>query len=339
LLQPDDLKRIAQALHRHFDVASRAEIAVEIDPRTIDVGRAEALALIGVNRASIGVQDFNPAVQRAVNREQPLDLTARVIGMLRGHGIDKINIDLMYGLPLQTVGTLAQTIAYTIGLAPDRISLFGYAHVPWMKKHQKLIDEDALPDPWQRWCQARAASRQLSAAGYAPIGLDHFALPGDALARAAAEGTLRRNFQGYTDDPAGALIGLGSSAIGSLSEGYVQSATDADAYAAAVAAGRLPTVRGLRLTRDDRLRAAIIERLMCALEVDFGALCKSFDFPANHCDEVLTKLEHLAQDGLAVVDGRSVVVPEDARLLVRAVAACFDAYLKPSAEPRHTGAV
>jgi oxygen-independent coproporphyrinogen-3 oxidase len=339
LLQADDLKRIAEALHRRFDIAAGAEFAVEIDPRTVDMARVAALAEIGVNRASTGVQDFNPAVQRAIHREQPLDLTARVIGMLRGHGIGQINVDLMYGLPLQTVGSLAQTIGHTVGLQPDRIALFSYAHVPWLKKHQKLIDEAALPDAWQRWCQARAAGRQLSAAGYVPVGLDHFALPSDALARAARQGALRRNFQGYTADPAGALIGLGTSAIGSLPEGYVQNAADANAYSAAVAAGGLPTARGLRLTREDRLRAAIIERLMCALQVDIGAICQALGFPANHCDGVLPQLEALARDGLATVEGRWVTVPEEARLLVRAVAACFDAYLQPTPAPRHAAAV
>jgi oxygen-independent coproporphyrinogen-3 oxidase len=339
LLRPDDFKRIAEALHNNFRFTRGAEFAIEIDPRTVDLGRAAVMAEIGVNRASIGVQDFDPAVQRAINRHQPLELTARVIGMLRGSGIDNINVDLMYGLPLQTIGSLAQTIAHTLDLKPDRISLFGYAHVPWMKKHQKLIDESVLPDPWQRWCQARAAGRALSAAGYVPIGLDHFARPNDALARAQRLGALRRNFQGYTADSAGALIGLGTSAISSLPQGHFQNAADANQYSAALTAKRLPTARGVGLTREDRLRAAIIERLMCTLSADFGALCQSFGFPADHCDEVLPQLEALAQDGLAAVNGRLVVVPDEARLLVRVVAGCFDAYLKPAAQPRHSVAV
>jgi oxygen-independent coproporphyrinogen III oxidase len=339
LLASDDLKRIADALRGNFTIARDAEFAVEIDPRTIDPKRAAALAEIGVNRASIGVQDFDAAVQRAINRHQPLELTAGVIGMLRERGIAKINLDLMYGLPLQTVGSLAQTIAQALALKPDRISLFGYAHVPWMKKHQKLIDEATLPDAWQRWCQARAAGRDIAAAGYVPIGLDHFALPDDALARARREGTLRRNFQGYTADPAGALIGLGTSAISALPQGYVQNAADANAYSAAIAANRLPAVRGLTLTREDRLRGAIIERLVCNLSADFGAMCRSFGFPEDHCDDAVPRLEGLARDGLAMIDGRSVAVPEEARLLVRAVAACFDAYLQPAAQPRHAAAV
>lgn len=339
LLQPDDLRRIADALHRRFAISPEAEIAIEIDPRTIDAERAAALAEIGVNRASVGVQDFNPAVQQAIHREQTPDLTGRIVGLLRGHGIGRINIDLMYGLPLQTAGSLVQTIEQTLALRPDRVALFGYAHVPWLKKHQRLIDAATLPDAWQRWCQARAAARVLAAAGYTPIGLDHFALPGDALARAANCGALRRNFQGYTADPADALIGLGTSAIGSLHEGYVQNATDARAYATAIGGGRLPVMRGIRLARKDRLRAAIIERLMCDLTVDVGALCTAHGYRASHCDTALSRVAQLANDGLAAIEGRRVTVPEDARLLVRVVAACFDAYLQPLEGPRHAKGV
>jgi oxygen-independent coproporphyrinogen-3 oxidase len=339
LLEPDDLKRLADALHRHFAIAEGAEFAIEIDPRTIDGRRAAALAAIGVNRASLGVQDFDPAVQRAINREQPLSLTAHVVGLLRGHGIERLNIDLMYGLPLQSLGGVARTVESAIALAPDRVALFGYAHVPWIKKHQKLIDTAALPSPWPRWCQAQAASRTLAAGGYVPIGLDHFARPEDALARAAAAGTLRRNFQGYTADPAAALIGFGASAIGSLPQGYLQNDADTRSYAAAIAAGQLATVRGLGLTREDRLRGVVIERLMCALAVDFGAICRRFGFAADHLDGALPRLSELASDGLVEVDGRRVRVPEDARLLVRTVAACFDAQLQPSEQPRHAGGV
>src|SRR5688500_13431183 len=284
LSQPDDLRRLAETLHRRFSIARNAEFAIEIDPRTIDDARAAALAEIGVNRVSLGVQDFDPAVQRAINREQTFELTARVVGALRGHGIQRLNLDLMYGLPLQTLGGLARTIEQAVGLAPDRLALFGYAHVPWLKKHQNLIAAAELPGAWERWCQAQAASRQLAAAGYVPIGLDHFARPEDPLARAAADGTLRRNFQGYTADPAGALLGLGASAIGSLPAGYLQNHADLKAYDAAVAAGRLPTARGLAVTSDDRLRGAVIERLMCNLGADIGAVCRSFGFPVNHLD-------------------------------------------------------
>jgi oxygen-independent coproporphyrinogen-3 oxidase len=338
-LAPDDLRRLAAVLHREFSVAPDAEFAIEIDPRNIDEARAAALAEIGVNRASLGVQDFDPAVQRAVNRVQPLELTARVVGLLRGHGIGRINLDLMYGLPLQSLASFAKTVELALALAPDRIALFGYAHVPWMKKHQALIDQAALPDAWQRWCQARAAERQLLDAGFVAIGLDHFARPGDALTRAAAAGTLRRNFQGYTADPADALIGFGASAIGALPQGYLQNESDLRAYAAAIEAGRLATVRGLAVSAEDRLRGAVIERLMTAMHADVGALCRAHGFAESHLDDAFAALDALAADGIVERRGRVVTIPPEARLLMRTVAACFDAYLALTAQPRHAQAV
>lgn len=339
LLSPDELMRLAEALHREFAILPGAEFAIEIDPRNIDAARARALAEIGVNRASLGVQDFDPAVQRAVNRIQPVETIARVAEMLRGNGIARLNFDLMYGLPLQTIGGFAETVEQALALAPDRLALFGYAHVPWMKKHQALIDAAALPDAWQRWCQARAAERRLAAAGYAAIGLDHFARPEDPLARAAAAGTLRRNFQGYTADPADALVGFGASAIGALPQGYVQNESDLKAYAEAIAAGRLATVRGVAFAAEDRLRAAVIETLMTALAADTGALCRAHGFPDAHLDGAFAAIDALAADGLAERSGRIVSIPPEARLFMRTVAACFDAYLAPTAQPRHAQAV
>ena len=339
LLTPDELRRLADALHGNFAVAPDAEFAIEIDPRAVDAARAAALAEIGVNRASLGAQDFDPAVQRAVNRIQPFALTLRVAEMLRGRGIARLNLDLMYGLPLQSVGGFAQTVERALALAPDRLALFGYAHVPWMKKHQALIDAAALPDAWQRWCQARAAERRLEAAGYVAIGLDHFARPADPLARAAAAGTLRRNFQGYTADPADALIGFGASAIGALPQGYLQNESDLRTYAEAIAAGRLAAVRGVALTAEDRLRAAAIETLMTALAVDTGALCRAHGFPEAYLDAAFAAVDALAADGLAERSGRIVSIPPEARLFMRTVAACFDAYLAPTAQPRHAQAV
>ena len=339
LLAPDELRRLAEALHREFAISPGAEFAIEIDPRNVDAARAKALAEIGVNRASLGVQDFDPAVQRAVNRVQPLELTARVAGLLRGNGIAQINLDLMYGLPLQTIGGFAETVERALALAPDRLALFGYAHVPWMKKHQALIDAAALPDAWQRWCQARAAERRLEAAGYAAIGLDHFARPEDPLARAAAAGTLRRNFQGYTADPADALIGFGASAIGALPQGYLQNESDLKAYAGSVASGRLASARGIAFAPEDRLRAAVIEKLMTALAADTGALCRAHGYPEAHLDGAFAAVDALAADGVAERSGRIVAIPPEARLFMRTVAACFDAYLAPTAQPRHAQAV
>ena len=195
---------------------------MEIDPRGVDQDKVAALAAIGVTRASIGLQDVNPEVQRAINRIQPLSTTRRVADWLREAGVEAINLDLMYGLPHQDRNGIERTVSAALGLSPDRLALFGYAHVPWMKRHQRLIDEKALPDAVTRWAQFGHAGDCLAAAGYVPIGLDHFSKPDDTLAKAQTRGELHRNFQGYTVDAADALIGLGPSAIGALPVGYVQ---------------------------------------------------------------------------------------------------------------------
>jgi len=339
LLRPDQLTRLAAALHRNFTIDAGAEFAIEIDPRNMDAARVAALAAIGVNRASLGVQDFDPDVQRAINRVQPEALTARVVDDLRAHGVARINLDLMYGLPRQTLAGVAATAERALALAPDRLALFGYAHVPWMKRHQRLIDTAALPDPWQRWCQTRAAARSFEAAGYRAIGLDHFARPGDPLTKALEAGTLRRNFQGYTADPADALIAIGASSIGAFPGGYVQNHGDLRTYGAAIAAGRPAATRGIALTAEDRLRAAAIERLMTTLTLDTGALCRAKGFAESALDAAVQGAEALAADGLCAVAGRRVTIPADARSMMRTVAACFDAYLTPVAATRHSLAV
>jgi oxygen-independent coproporphyrinogen-3 oxidase len=229
-----------------------------------------ALANLGVTRASLGVQDFTPAVQRAMGRVQPFDLVKRITGDLRDAGIEAINFDLMYGLPNQTVMDAACTASLATSLGPDRIALFGYAHVPWFKAHQRLIDSSSLPGASERLAQSAGASETLHRAGYIPVGLDHFALPHDPLAVAAKNSTLRRNFQGYTTDQAPILIGLGASAIGQMPQGYVQNAPDVAGYSRAINSGRFATVRGLALSNEDRVRAAIIERLMCEFTVDLA---------------------------------------------------------------------
>ncbi|MDJ0981609.1 MAG: coproporphyrinogen III oxidase, partial [Kiloniellales bacterium] len=230
------------------------------------------------------------------------------------------------------------SIDLAASLAPDRIALFGYAHVPWMKSHQRLIKESELPKETARWAQAEAAAARLEALGYLRIGLDHFARPEDPLARAVGEDRLRRNFQGYTDDPAEALIGLGASAIGSLPQGYVQNAVPIKDYRAAVAAGQPAVVRGCRLSEDDRLRRAVIETLMCRLKVDLAGLCAGFDAdPADFTEEVAA-LDSMAADGLVEIDGDEIRVTEAGRPLVRSAAAVFDRYLK-AGTARHSRAV
>ncbi len=220
------------------------------------------------------MQDFDPAVQRAINRIQDFDTTARCVDLLRGDGIEKLSIDLIYGLPHQTVAGLSDTIEQVLTLGPDRLAIFGYAHVPGFKKHQALIPQAALPGVKDRFAQAESARARLLAAGYAAIGLDHFARPGDPMAIAKTEGTLARNFQGYTTDTAPALIGFGASSIGALPQGYVQNQTGVPAWRAAILADALPVARGVALSDEDRLRREVIERLMCDLEVDLAAVAR-----------------------------------------------------------------
>lgn len=336
LLRPDDFTSIAAHIRARFDVAPDAEFAVEIDPRGLPGAMIAAMATCGVNRASIGVQDIDPVVQRAVNRIQPLEVTARVAAELRGAGIDSLNVDIMYGLPHQTVDHVARTVEAMIALRPNRVAVFGYAHLPHMKKHQALIETAALPSTEARIAQWHRAESMLVAAAYQSIGLDHFALADDAMAVAACAGNLRRNFQGYTTDAAPALIGIGASAIGSLPQGYVQNASDVAAYRKVISAGRLAAARGVELRGDDRVRRAIIEKLMCGLAVDIEQVARQFDLPPAHFDPEMTRLQALQQAGFIEIHGGEIRVTE--REAVRLVCAVFDQYLDPAAA-RHALAV
>ncbi len=327
ILSPAEIPRIGERLRDRFAFDAEAEIGVEIDPRGLSEAVVEALAALGVNRASIGVQDFDPRVQAAINRVQGFEETERVVRLLRRHGIARLNVDLIYGLPHQTEAGVAATARAVLDLAPDRIALFGYAHVPWMKAHQKLIDEAALPGARERFRQARRAADVFAAAGFVPIGLDHFARPEDPLAVAAAAGRLHRNFQGYTDDAADVLVGLGASAISELPDGYAQNTADVAVYLKTVGAGRLATVRGVAIDADDRLRRDVIERLMCDLCVDLDVVAARHGAAADRFDEALELLAAMRADGLVAVDGRTVAVTEAGRPFLRVAAAAFDRYL------------
>ena len=342
ILTPAEVHALFDRLRSRFLILPDADIAIEIDPRDLDPALIEALAANGVNRASIGLQDLNPQVQVAVNRVQTLEETATAIAALRSHGVSSINIDLMYGLPHQDEAGVAATVRGALSLAPERICLFGYAHVPWMKTHQRLIDETALPGPGARFAQYQLAARLLSEAGYTWIGLDHFARPDDALAVAARAGTLRRNFQGYTTDDAIARIGLGPSAIGALPQGFVQNHTAMNLYRDEIGQGELPIARGLALDEDDRLRGNIIERLMCDLEVDLDRVCREYGHDAAEFADELEFLEDMCHDGLVEIErtdtGSVLRITARGRPFVRAASAAFDAYLRPG-EVRHACAV
>jgi oxygen-independent coproporphyrinogen-3 oxidase len=323
-LSADDFRRLMARARERFDFAPDADIAVEIDPRTLTPAFVEAMAEMGVTRASLGLQDLNPHVQEAINRVQPFAMVEEAVTALRAAGITAINFDLIYGLPHQTLADIDRSVDLAASLRPDRLSVFGYAHVPWMKTHQKMIPDEALPDTEERYAQCEALGERLVAKGYRRIGLDHFALPDDDMTRALDAGTLRRNFQGYTVDEASALIGLGASSIGKLPQGYVQNHVPMKAYGDAVEANALATARGVALTEDDRVRGRIIEKLMCDLAVDLSAFGG-----AEEWQEELRAIEPLQRDGIARVSGSRIEVTDLGRPFMRLVCAAFDAYLKP----------
>ena len=332
------LIEIMQRLRDRFAFADDAEIAVEVDPRTADDAALDALATIGCTRASLGVQDFDARVQAAVNRHQSFETTRDCALALRRRGVWSLNLDLMYGLPFQTEASVAATVEQALDLRPDRIAVFGYAHVPWMKKHQSLLPEDQLPGAVERWKQFFAAEAVITRRGWRAIGLDHYALPGDALAVAAERATVRRNFQGYTTDDAAVLLGIGASSIGSLPQGYVQNAAPVPEYRDRIRAGELATKRGVALTAEDRLRRDVIEQLMCQGEVDLAATAARQGADPAGLRQAGPALALLAQDGLIDWDGTTVRMRAEARPLVRTVAAAFDAYFNPQ-PGRHARAV
>lgn len=321
------LLALMTTLRDAFDIAQGAEVAVEIDPRHFPDDRLDALVDMGVNRVSLGVQDFSPRVQQAVRRIQCEALTRSVAERVRARGIGAVNVDLMYGLPYQTAESVADTARRAIGLAPDRLAVFGYAHVPWMKKHQSLLPEDALPGPAERFAQRGETERVLTAAGYVAIGLDHFAAPTDSLAQAAGAQALNRNFQGYTVDDAPTLIGFGASAIGRLPQGYAQNHTKVGAYLAAIGRGELPIARGIAVTADDILRRDIIERIMCDLHVDLAERAATHGQDAAPLLRDASLLAPMEADGLVCRTGARIAITEAGRPFVRSVAAAFDTYL------------
>ena len=313
MLSPERFHRIMDAFRDRFEIADEAEIAVELDPRGVTEDLAEALAAAGVTRASLGVQDLSPEVQTLIHRIQPAETVARAAMRLRRAGILAINMDIMYGLPAQTVERVEATARAVADMGADRVSVFGYAHVPWFKKHQRAIPEDRLPGASERFDQMHAAAACLKDAGYAAIGFDHFARPEDSLARAARAGELRRNFQGYTDDPYDVLIGYGASSISESRQGYLQNLTDPAHYAQALENGTLVQVRGLERTPAECETGERIARLLCDFEVEPGP--DGFDAEA---------LADVVADGLVVLRPDRLIVTPAGRPYVRNIAARID---------------
>jgi oxygen-independent coproporphyrinogen-3 oxidase len=338
VLEPDDLGAVMALLGERFQFIPGAELAIESDPRTLTDEMVEKIGELGFTRASFGVQEFDPKVQAAINRIQPPDMVARAIKRFRSVGVERVNFDLIYGLPYQTAEDLRRTVEQCVEMKPDRVALFGYAHVPWVAKNQRMIPDDSLPKPEQRAEQAAAAAEALVAGGYMRIGLDHFALPGDSLAIAAATGELHRNFQGYTSDAAQTLIGIGSTSIGKTPLGYVQNISETGAWSRAVEAGKLPIARGVALKGQDNLRAHVIERLMCDGKIDLASAGRSFGFADDWYAGEQDMLADLQRDGLLVLSGPKLSLTPDGVKLSRVVASVFDTYLRNSSV-RHSIAV
>ncbi len=327
VLSAADIIRLADTHRQLFRIRDGAEFAVEIDPRSLDDDRIAAFARAGVTRVSFGVQDFDEQVQATINRRQSFELTKRGILAFRAHGVEAINIDLVYGLPHQTRQSLQATVDKVLELRPTRIAAFGYAHLPERLKHQRLIPTASLPDAVERFGQASRLSRILTRAGYVRVGLDHFALPDDPL----AAGQLARNFQGYTTDTADALIGFGASAIGRFPQGYVQNHPATAEYARRIADDGLATARGFALSDTDRMRAFVIERLMCDLTFPAHELRQRYGAQSEDVVREAQALLQADEDNLLESDGEAFRVTDRGRPFVRSIAACFDTYFETTA--------
>ena len=328
-LTDEELGQLMAMLRRNFHFAAAAEYSIEIDPRTVDVGRLDALARLGFNRLSFGVQDFDLAVQKAVHRLQPAAQVFAMVEAARNRGFESVNVDLIYGLPRQSPESFDRTLVQITSLRPDRVALYAYAHLPERFKPQRRIDAAELPSGAAKVAMLSRSLTALRAAGYVYVGMDHFALPEDALAVAKRQGRLHRNFQGYSTQPDCDLIGLGVSSIGRVGATYSQNAKTMDEYCDMLDQGQLPVVRGLALTRDDLVRRAVIMALMCQGQVQFESINLSYliDFRTYFTNE-LQSMQSLVEQGLVVVDEAGIQVTAQGWFFVRAVAMVFDRYLQ-----------
>lgn len=336
LLPPDMIRDLAETVFDAVPMGQGAEFSVEIDPNEVDAARLDALAASGMNRASIGVQDFDPEIQKTIGREQSYELTQRVADMIRTRGVTSLNADILYGLPHQTQARIADSVQKLLSLSPDRVALYGYAHVPWMSRRQQMIPSDAMPTPEERLRLFETARHLFTWDGYDEIGIDHFARPDDGLAVAARAGRLRRNFQGYTDDTAPVLIGLGASSISRFSQGYAQNASGTSDYTKAIRAGQFSTHRGHIFGGEDLLRARLIEAVMCDFAIDRQQILSAFDVTPERLDALFAAAAS-AFPGMVEVTDQGLFLPPHARPLTRMVARSFDAYDQSRAQ--HSAAI
>ena len=329
-LTPTQNRVLFSRINQWFDVDYQdGEISIEIDPRHASDDYLETIRELGVNRISMGVQDFDPVVQKAVNRIQPVDLTERVYRKVRDLGFHSINIDLIYGLPFQTVKGFEKTLDEIIRLSPDRLAIFNYAHVPWLKKHMVLIREEDLPRPEVKFELMDLIGEKLTGAGYVYIGMDHFAKPDDELTRAQANRTLYRNFQGYTTKAEADLVGIGVTSISMVDDVYAQNQKGLPDYQSLVVGGKLPIHRGYRLSKDDQIRRVVITRIMCDLEIDrkhvLDVFGESFD---QYFASEIGNLAEFAGDGLLEIDSDRIRLTPLGRIFMRNIAMVFDVYLR-----------
>ncbi|OFZ89815.1 MAG: oxygen-independent coproporphyrinogen III oxidase [Betaproteobacteria bacterium RBG_16_66_20] len=328
-LSRGEMEELVGLVDAHFERLPDAEMSIEVDPRRVEAGRMAFLAALGFNRVSIGVQDFDPRVQAAVHRIQSEEETRRVVDESRASGFRSVNLDLIYGLPLQTPASFEATLDRVLDISPDRIALYSYAHLPAVFKPQRRIHEAQLPTAQHKLDILTLAIGRLTRAGYLYIGMDHFAKPSDELAVAQSQGRLQRNFQGYSTYPESDMLGFGISAIGKIGPTYYQNLKSLDDYYAALDADRLPVLRGVELTPDDLVRRAVIHSLMCNFAVSVESIEISYLIEFRRCfARELDDLKSLEQDGLVEVRPDWIVVTPRGRLLVRAVCAVFDRYLR-----------
>ncbi|HVI57439.1 MAG TPA: oxygen-independent coproporphyrinogen III oxidase [Luteimonas sp.] len=346
-LDADQLQELMETLRSQFRFsrASSRDVSIELDPRFVVPADIARMAQTGFNRASFGVQDFDPVVQQAVNRIQSVEETRAVVDACRDSGFRSVNIDLIYGLPKQNAAGFARTIDTVLDMRPDRLAVYGYAHLPELFKPQKQIDAADLPSPAEKLGLLQLAIDRLTAAGYVYIGMDHFALPDDELAQAQARGGLHRNFMGYTTHADSDLVGLGVSAISHVGDSFSQNPRDLPSWQIAIDEGRLPVFRGMRLDEDDLLRADLIQRLMCQGEIPVGALERRYAIVfEDYFADALARLRPLQDDGLVRVEPGRIAVTTQGRLLLRNIAMCFDRYLHlpaaaDAARPRFSRAI
>ncbi len=325
LMAPDLMTELAEVIADIAPFAPDYEFSVEIDPNEIDEARLDALAAAGMNRASIGVQDFDDQIQQTIGRIQSYEITRDAITMIRERGVNSLNADILFGLPHQTNARITESVQKLLALAPDRVALYGYAHVPWMAKRQQMIPSDVLPTPQERLALFETARKLFTWDGYEEIGIDHFATKEDGLTKALKAGKLRRNFQGYTDDPSNVLIGMGASSISRFPQGYAQNAPATSAHTKAIGEGRFSTAKGHAFSSEDKLRSRLIEMLMCDFAIDADEILANFAITPETLQEMFAAANRDFQ-GLLKVSETGLRVPADMQQLTRLIARNFDAY-------------